>query len=122
MLPLSKISLNFKTLLLSLILCYPLLWVTLCFAFALKCALHLGYWPQPNQPDPQFVPFNNEVNMIQFASFLVPISSISCAFPMAKRQLRKEYWFLALANILGWLLIIVFTFVPKYNFISWIMD
>jgi hypothetical protein len=122
MLPLSKISLNFKTLLLSLMLCYPLLWVTFCFAFALKCTLYLGYWPEPNQPDPQLVPFNVEVNMIQLASFLVQVSSILCAFTIAMRKLRKEYWLQVLANILGWILIIVFTFIPKYNFVSWIMD
>jgi hypothetical protein len=122
MLPLSKISLNFKTLLLSLILCYPLLWVSFCFAFALKCTLYLGYWPEPNQPDPQFVPFNNEVNIIQFASFLVPISSILCAFTIAVRKLRSMYMLQILVNILGCVSITVFTFVPKYNFVSWIMD
>jgi hypothetical protein len=122
MLPLSKISLNFKTLLLSLMLCYPLLWVAFCFAFALKCTLYLGYWPEPNQPDPQFVPFQNQLNALHFASFLVPVSSILCVFTIAMRKLREMYRIQVLANILGWILIIVFTFVPKYNFVSWIMD
>ena len=122
MLLLSKISHNFKTVLLSLMLFYPLFWVAFCFSFAVKCAFYLGYWPEENHPDPQFVPFVNEVNIIHLASFLVPVSSILCAVTPAMRKIGEKYWLQILAHILGWTLIIVFTFVRKYNFVSWILD
>ena len=117
-----KISLKVQKVTLNLVFCYPLVWVAMCFVFFVECGMYLGYWPQPNQPDPQFVPFENQLNFLHGASFLLPISSLLSAFVFAQSALKRKLLIAICFHLFGWISIFVFMFVPKFNFIAWVLD
>jgi hypothetical protein len=122
-----KISLNSK-LIDSLILFIgglPAFWVIGIVLFAIRARIHLGYWPAPNHPDPQVLPFASH-DFLLFYSIYVVLGSmlvLPCLKMLLSSRVNPNTWHRTrLIFLSGWALILILTVVPEIDFIAWYLD
>ncbi len=103
----------------------PLIWLTGVFSFAIRASWHLGYWPTPYNPDPKALSFEAHYVVIFLGGYLVTASlAILPTLRLCSINLvNQRHWLQAkYTYILGWVLIFVFFFVPRFNFVAWFLD
>jgi hypothetical protein len=105
--------------------CLPILWVVGVLAFAVRAWSHLGYWPSPNHPDPQFLPFGLHNAILFYATYAVLWTLV--VVPGFRHLLREKIDLVTLRKTkrifaTGWLAILILAFVPGINFVAWYLD
>lgn len=103
----------------------PYIWVAGIMLLAIRAKAYLGYWPSPNHPDPQFVPFDLHQELLAKMLFallwslaLMPILYLGSRWILKTKLGRSPLY----AYILGWAIIMVMIFVPGINFVAWFLD
>ena len=103
----------------------PFVWVTGILWLAIRAKNHLGYWPQPAHPDPQFLPFQSHItylwyvfDCLKWSLVLVPVVYIVYRYilrtKITRRPLKAYCW--------GWVLILALVFIPNINVVAWFID
>lgn len=103
----------------------PILWAVGLLGLAFRARKYLGYWPGPNHPDPQFVPFDTHydvlaigmfANLIGLVVFLLFRRVLTTGIPPVRVRTMKRIF------LLGWFLILSLTFIPNISFVGWFLD
>lgn len=103
----------------------PMAWVGGVLLLAIRSRSYLGFWPRPARPDPKLLPFELHHMILWYVLFTLPFSLIAV---LAIRFLEKKMFqvepsnFPFVANIAGWVLIVIMIFIPGINFVSWFLD
>jgi hypothetical protein len=103
----------------------PILWALGVFTFAVRARSYLGYWPTPNHPDPQFLPFDLHTQILSCASGAVlwTLLGVPCFFIVLRKKIDSPLWHrIKRIYAAGLLVILIFTFVPRINFVAWYLD
>jgi hypothetical protein len=103
----------------------PILWAIGLIALAYRAKIFLGYWPGPNRPDPQVVPFDTHyallavgmyANLVGLGIFFLFRRYLTVRFsPQSIKNLYRIFTF-------GWLAIFSLTFIPGIKFVGWFLD
>lgn len=98
----------------------PALWGIGIAAFAVLARYELGYWPAPNHPDPQFLPFVSLYTVL----FILGYPAI-WSFPVLGLTWKVAPTLWARVRnpaLLGWCLLGLLTLVPGIQFVPWFLD
>lgn len=103
----------------------PYVWVVGIIWLAVRAKEYLGYWPGPNHPDPQFVPFDSHQEVLDQMLFALLWSLVLMPILYrgghrifkVKLQRRPLYMY-----SLGWMVIMLMIFVPRINLVAWFLD
>jgi hypothetical protein len=103
----------------------PYLWVIGIIWLAMRARRYLGYWPGPNHPDPQFVPFDSHREVLAQMFFallwslvLMPILYLGNHWIFKVKLQRRPLYIYSL----GWMIIMLMTFVPRIDLVAWFLD
>lgn len=95
-------------------------------SYTLRSRWHLGYWPSPSRPDPNWLPFDDfHYELVHF--FLMPTLLTPIVFPLLRYAARKTtcnfaYGSQNLIFILSWILVLVMLFFSPVDFLTWFLD
>ncbi|MBF0208601.1 MAG: hypothetical protein HQK53_17135 [Oligoflexia bacterium] len=103
----------------------PMVCVGGVLLFTIRSRSYLGFWPHPSQPDPKLLPFELQHMILWYVLFTLPISLIAIWIIrfLEKKMLQVQRSnFPVIANIAGWVLIVIMIFVPGIDFVGWFID
>ena len=103
----------------------PLLWMAGVFSLAVRARQFLGYWPRPNFPDPQFIPFDQHISILWGSLpviFAVLLILPPVLFRFGRILERPSRRICMLLVSIGWGIFIVFMTVPRIDFVMWFID
>ena len=100
---------------------YPAAWLAGVFIFTLQSWVYLGYWPRPSHPDPKNLLTESFHNFL-FVGFFLLVPSIFIYLIAAWNRKYTDLKHLKKIHFVGWIAIIVFLIIPKFNFVAWFLD
>lgn len=102
----------------------PLCSLIVFFSFVLRARFSLGYWPQPNHPDPAQLAFGIHWSLAQFslgASMGFPFWLVLVVFLSFARPTVSAVRLAAL-TALPWIIWLPFAYFDSGQFVSWCVD